>query len=76
MLPIPELLSKRTFTHFDDPAAKVAARRTGVRLRWESITALPSPVFPDGATYGAFLDAIRTDEEWLALWADVFSGEQ
>jgi hypothetical protein len=33
-------------------------------------------VFPDGAAYGAFLDAIRTDEEWLALWADVFSGEQ
>jgi hypothetical protein len=33
MLPVPEFLSKRTFTHLDDHTTKVAARRTGVRLR-------------------------------------------
>ena len=33
-------------------------------------------VFPDGAAYGAFIDAINTDEEWLALLAEAFSGER
>ena len=33
-------------------------------------------VFPDGATYGAFIDAISTDEEWLALWAEASAGER
>jgi hypothetical protein len=33
-------------------------------------------VFPDGATYGAFIDAISADEEWLTLWAEVAAGER
>ena len=33
-------------------------------------------VFPDGATYGAFIDAISADEEWLAFWAEASAGER
>jgi hypothetical protein len=33
-------------------------------------------MFPDGATYGAFIDTISTDEEWLAFWAEASAGER
>ncbi|MCH2416536.1 MAG: hypothetical protein MK195_07215 [Acidimicrobiales bacterium] len=57
-------------------AKEIHERLGAEQVRLVQSMAGPTPglvyalIFPDGAAFGSFIDAIRTDEEWLAFWAE------